>query len=146
MRVQASYTVPTDPQNTFDTMLSPDALRGCIPGCESFEETGDDTYDVEMKVGIGAVRGKYRATVTISEVVSPSSFRMTVTGKGSAGTIKGDGTVTLSENDGATQVAVDGEAQVSGVIARVGQRLMGAAAKSLLGRFFDCMSMRVDTT
>jgi len=25
----------------------------------------------------------------------------------------------------------------------VGQRLMGAAAKSLLGRFFDCMSRRV---
>jgi carbon monoxide dehydrogenase subunit G len=125
-------------------MLSPDALRGCIPGCESFEETGEGAYAVEMKVGIGAIRGKYRATVTISEVVSPSSFRMAVSGKGSAGTIKGDGTVQLSDDDGATLVEVDGEAQVSGVIARVGQRLMGAAAKSLLGRFFDCMSKRVE--
>ena len=68
---------------------------------------------------------------------------MTVEGKGSAGTIKGDGTVRLTETNGVTEVAVDGEAQVSGVIARVGQRLMGAAAKSLLGRFFDSMSERI---
>ena len=143
MKIQSSYTVPADRQTTFDTMLSPDALSSCIPGCESFSSTGDGSYDVTMKVGIGAVRGTYRASVALSEINSPESFRMTVEGKGSAGTIKGDGTVRLTQGDGVTEIAVDGEAQVSGVIARVGQRLMGAAAKSLLGRFFGCMSQRI---
>lgn len=96
-----------------------------------------------MNVGIGAVRGKYQATVDLSEVSSPESFRMTVQGKGSAGTIKGEGLVKLTEIEGATEVEVDGQVQVSGVIARVGQRLLSGVSKSLLGRFFDCMTEKV---
>jgi len=57
--------------------------------------------------------------------------------------IKGDGTVRLTETDGVTHIQVNGNAQVSGTIARVGQRLITGAAKSLLGRFFSCMSERV---
>lgn len=140
MRIESTHTVPTDRQTTFDTMLSQDGLRACIPGCESFEQTGEGSYEMTMKVGIGAIKGTYKASVKLSEVVSPSSFRMTVTGKGSAGTVKGDGTVRLIEREGVTRVEVEGDAQVSGVIARVGQRLMGGAAKSLLGKFFDCMA------
>ncbi len=143
MRVQSTHTMPADRQTTFDTILSPDALRSCIPGCERFEETVEGSYNMTMMVGIGAVRGTYHASVKLTEINPPESFRMTVEGKGSAGTIKGDGTVRLTETNGVTEVAVDGEAQVSGVIARVGQRLMGAAAKSLLGRFFDSMSERI---
>ena len=124
-------------------MLSASALRGCIPGCESFEMTGEGSYRVAMNVGMGAVRGRYQATVELSEVNSPESFRMTVQGKGSAGTIKGDGLVRLTEVDGATEVEVDGQVQVSGVIARVGQRLLSGVSKSLLGRFFDCMTEKV---
>ena len=144
MKVKSTHTVPADRQTTFDTMLSPEALRACIPGCESFKETGDGAYDVTMKVGIGAVRGTYRASIRLSEIVPPTSFRMTVEGKGSTGTIRGDGTVTLTDGDGVTHIAVDGEAKVSGVIARAGQRLMGAAAKSLLGRFFKCMAQHIE--
>ena len=143
MRVQSLHTIPAVRQKVFDTLLSASALRGCIPGCESFEATGEGSYQVTMNVGIGAVRGKYQATVDLSEVNSPESFRMTVRGKGSAGTIKGEGLVRLIEIEGATEVEVDGQVQVSGVIARVGQRLLSGVSKSLLGRFFDCMTEKV---
>ena len=143
MRVQSLHTIPADRQRAFDTILSASALRGCIPGCESLEAAGEGRYRVTMNVGIGAVRGKYQATVDLSEVNSPESFRITVQGKGSSGTIRGDGLVRLTEVDGATQVEVDGQVQVSGVIARVGQRLLSGVSKSLLGRFFDCMTEKV---
>lgn len=143
MRVKSLHNIPAGRQKAFDTMLSASALSGCIPGCESFEVTGEGSYRVTMDVGIGAVRGKYQATVDLSEVNSPESFRMTVQGKGSAGSIRGDGLVRLTEIDGATEVEVDGQVQVSGVIARVGQRLLSGVSKSLLGRFFDCMTEKV---
>ncbi len=142
MRVQYSQSIPADRETVFDTMLSADALRSCIPGCEVLEEAGDGGYAVTMTVGAGAVRGTYRASVSLSEVDRPGSFRMTVQGKGNAGTMRGDGVVRLSEAAGATTVDVDGQVQVSGVVARVGQRLLSGVAKSLLGRFFECMAAK----
>ena len=140
MRIQSVHTIPANRQRAFDTLLSASALRGCIPGCESFDDTGEGSYSVTMNVGVGAVRGRYTATVGLSEVDSPESFRMTVEGKGSAGTIRGDGVVRLIEKGGVTEVHVDGQVQVSGVIARVGQRLLSGVSRSLLTRFFDCMA------
>ena len=70
-------------------MLSASALRGCIPGCESFEMTGEGSYRVAMNVGMGAVRGRYQATVELSEVNSPESFPHDGPGKGCGGHHKG---------------------------------------------------------
>ena len=123
-------------------MLSADALRSCLPGCDSLEETAEGSYDVSMTVGAGAVRGAYRASVSLADVERPSSFRMTVEGKGNAGTMRGEGVVRLTEDGGVTTVDVDGQVRVSGVVARVGQRLLSGVAKSLLGRYFECMAAR----
>jgi carbon monoxide dehydrogenase subunit G len=48
------------------------------------------------------------------------------------------------EEDGGTRATIRGEAQVGGVIAAVGQRLLGAAARMLLEQFFSAMTAEVD--
>ena len=112
----------------------------CIPGCERFETTESGQYSVEMQVGIGPIGGNYTAKILITDQNAPDSYRMIVNGSGSGGTFTGDGSLFLADQNDGTSVTVEGEIQVTGVVARVGQRLLGSAAKTMLERFFSCLN------
>ena len=58
---------------------------------------------------------------------------------GPMGFANGYADIKLEEDGGKTQVVVDADSQVGGAVARVGQRLMGAVAKTTMDRFFNCL-------
>ncbi|MCH8311179.1 MAG: carbon monoxide dehydrogenase subunit G, partial [Chloroflexi bacterium] len=131
-------------ETVWNALLSPDVLSSCIPGSEEFESVGPDTYTVSMRIKISAMTGIYTGTVTIQDRVEFQSYTMLVEGKGRGGTVRGEGAFTFSEVNGQTQVDIVGDARVSGVIARVGQRLMGSASKMLMNQFFDCLKSKIE--
>ena len=97
-----------------------------------------------MKVGIGAVRGTYSGEVSLSDIDELSSFRMTVAAKGRGGSVGGEGLLKFADSGAGTELMVEGDARVTGVIARVGQRLLGGASKTLMDRFFSCLKNRLE--
>ncbi|GIS65200.1 MAG: hypothetical protein CM1200mP3_14480 [Chloroflexota bacterium] len=42
-----------------------------------------------------------------------------------------------------TEINVSGDATVSGIIARVGQRILGGASRMLINQFFGCIREKV---
>jgi len=124
-------------------MLDPATIASCIPGCEQLEPDGIDRYKAAITIGMAAITGKYEGTVIISEKNEPSSYRLSVEGQGRPGFVKGDVTITLRADGGNTIVDVNGTAQTGGTIARLGQRLIGSAAKMMQDRFFACMQSKL---
>ena len=51
--------------------------------------------------------------------------------------MKGDGKLNLAPEGSGTLVAYDGDVQVGGTLAAVGQRLIDTTAKMMIKRFFD---------
>ena len=144
MKVTGSYTFDADIQTVWDSMLSPDVLAGCIPGCDRFDPSGEDSYDVEMTVRIASIRGAYKGAVKIEDKVHLKSYRMVVTGSGRGGSVQGSGDLRFSEDNGKTTVDIVGDSQVTGVVARVGQRLLGGASKMMMNQFFDCLRSKIE--
>ena len=144
MKVEGAFTIDAERERVWDTLMSPETLAGCIPGCESFEPADEDTYNIAMRVGVAAVRGNYTGSVTIADKQRLESYRMVVQGRGRGGSVRGEGVLTLSDIDGGTQVSVVGDAQVTGVVARVGQRLMGNASRMLMNQFFNCLKSKIE--
>lgn len=72
-------------------------------------------------------------------------FRLHVEGAGKIGFIKGDGLLTFTEAESATDVRYEGEVHVGGTIASVGQRLIDGTAKMLIKRFFEKLSTEAVT-
>jgi uncharacterized protein len=118
-------------------------LKECLPGCESMEATGPDQYQVTLTIGIAVVKGKYTGRVTLSEKEPPQRFKMQVEGKGTGGFMQGTGVLELSEDPQGTKVAYQGDVQVGGPIASVGQRLLEGAAKMIVGQFFSAVDKRL---
>jgi carbon monoxide dehydrogenase subunit G len=60
-----------------------------------------------------------------------------VEGTGKIGFLKGEGRLRLLPDQEATDVQYDGDVQVGGTIAAVGQRLIDTTSKMMIKRFFD---------
>ena len=139
MDIAETYTFRAPAARVWHVLLDPERLAGCIPGCQRLEPLGDGRYRASLDVGVGSIRGKYEATVTISDQAPPWSYRLTVEGSGSAGFLRGEAQVTLAEQEDGTVVTVQGKGQVGGTVARVGQRLLGSVNKMMMDRFFTCL-------
>ena len=138
MKISGSHTLAAPVEKVYALMQDPAVLARAIPGCESLEKTGEDEYRMKMKMALASLSGAFEGKVRITEQTPPNSFRLVVEGTGRVGFVKGDGLLKLSPAEaGGTEVAYEGEAQVGGTIAAVGQRLIDGTAKTMIKKFFD---------
>ncbi len=137
MKISGSQRLPFPPEQSYALMQDPAVLARAIPGCQSLERTGENEYRMKMKMALAAFSGAFEGQVRISEQQPPSSFRLEVEGSGKIGFVKGGGVLKLEPSEAETMVHYDGDVQVGGTIAAVGQRLIEGAAKSMIQRFFE---------
>lgn len=139
MDISGSYSFAATPDRVWALMMDPAAISSCIPGCETLEPDGPDRYRAKITIGLAAITGTYEGVVVITEQSEPSSYRLEVEGQGKPGFVKGTVAIALRSDGDGTRVDVTGTVQTGGAIARLGQRLIGAAAKMMQDRFFACM-------
>jgi carbon monoxide dehydrogenase subunit G len=137
MKISGTYTLPFPRERAFALMQDPGALSRAIPGCEGLERVGPDEYKMKMKMALASLSGAFEGKVSITDSLPPDSFRLIVEGSGRIGFMKGEGSLTLAAVDGGTEVSYDGDAQVGGTMAAVGQRLIDGTAKMMIKRFFE---------
>ena len=137
MKVSGNFKLNLSQQDTWEALTDINVLQQAIPGVDSIEEIGPDEYKASMNVGIGIVRGRFSGRVKLTDLDEPHSYRMAVTGDGPGGWIKGSGALSLAEESpGVTKISVEGDTQVGGLLARVGQRMIGNASNTLMKQFF----------
>jgi uncharacterized protein len=144
MEITGSYPIAASRERVWNLMLDPSAIASCIPGCEQLEPDGENRYRARITLGIAAIVGTYEGTVVISGKVENESYNLSVEGQGKPGFVRGDAAIRLVSNEGTTTVNVTGTVQSGGAIARLGQRLIGSAAKMMQDRFFACMQAKLE--
>ncbi|HEX9878661.1 MAG TPA: carbon monoxide dehydrogenase subunit G [Candidatus Binatia bacterium] len=141
MKIAGRYSFPGATKKVWDLLTDPKALQHCTPGCKQLEEVGTDEYAATMQIGVGPITGTYNGKIRISDKEEPNRYKLHVEGSGAAGFVRGEGLLTLEpEEADKTAVIVSGDAQVGGLVAGVGQRLMEGVAKQFMGQFFKCMA------
>jgi carbon monoxide dehydrogenase subunit G len=143
VKVSGTHLLNAPRDRVWQCLNDPAFLKECLPGCESMEATSPDHYRVALTIGIAVVKGKYTGNVTLSEKEPPQRFKMQVEGKGTGGFLQGTGLLELSEDPQGTKVAFQGDVQVGGPIASVGQRLIDGAAKMMVGQFFGAVNKQL---
>ena len=143
MKVEGSYTFDAPRDRVWSMLMNPEALKSCVPGCESLTATGENAYEASLKVGVAAIRGNYKGTIRLTDLEEPSSYKMNVEGKGSAGFVKGVASIDLVDQGETTVLNVLGDGNVGGTVAGVGQRMLGGVAKMLMGQFFECLKKQL---
>src|SRR6185295_7057872 len=98
--------------------------------------TGEDAYDVHLKVGVAAMKGSYTGKVRITGKLPPESMTLMMEGKGGPGFMRSTSKLRLEERGGKTELSGEADATIGGLIAAIGSRLIEAVAKKMMADFF----------
>ncbi|TKT78165.1 carbon monoxide dehydrogenase subunit G [Aquamicrobium sp. LC103] len=124
-------------QKLWEALNDPDVLTRCIPGCKAMTETAPDAYRVEMQLRVAAVGGSFEGAIALKDKEPPSVCTISVSGQGTLGNGKGDARFEIVElEDGGSRLDYSGVGEVGGLVAGVGQRILGSVSRNLIGRFF----------
>ncbi len=140
MKIEGSADIPAPREKVWAAFLDPNILAQTLPGCEKLEAIGPNEYKATMKVGVAAIKGTFEGKVKLSDLEPPNRYRMAVEGSGGPGFVRGDAGMQMSDVDGGTKVTYDADVQVGGLIASVGQRMLGGVTKMMLDQFFTRMT------
>lgn len=146
MTLDGTHLFSAPRERVWAVFTDPAVLARATPGCERLDPIGPDEFAASLSVGVAAVKGVYQGRLTITDKSPPEGYTLLVEGSGRPGFVKGEGRLTLTEEDGGTRVTIRGEAQVGGLIAAVGQRLLGAASRMLMEQFFSALEAEISKT
>jgi carbon monoxide dehydrogenase subunit G len=141
MKIEGQFAFAgISPLSVWGFLTDANRIAQCLPGCQSLVQGGADTYDLEMRFGVGAISGIFRGSIRLHDLQPTSEYKMTVEGSGAPGFVKGEGTVQLAPDDTGTQLRYSGDVSAGGPIASLGQRLIGGAARMIIDQFFKCVA------
>ena len=130
VKLAGSHEFDAPKEAVWEALLDPDVLSRILPGCKQLDRSGENEFKGEITIRVGPVQGSFNGTVNLKDIDPPNSYRMELAGQGRPGYVKGTGALRL-EGDAPTTLHYDGDAQLSGRIASVGQRLVDSTARSL---------------
>ena len=137
MDMQGNRQLSATQEQAWAALNNPDILKACIPGCEKFELTEENSYNVGVALRIGPVAAKFSGTVKLMDIQPPHSYALQFEAQGGvAGFGKGESKVNLTPNPEGCELNYTVHSKVGGKIAQLGQRLIDGAAKSLAEDFF----------
>ncbi|HEY3130179.1 MAG TPA: carbon monoxide dehydrogenase subunit G [Acidobacteriota bacterium] len=139
MIVTGEYLFPATAETVWRRLMDPDALQRAIPGCRQITAIEEDQYQLEIGVIVGSVKGTFLGNIALRNLNPPVSYEMQVDSAGKAGFVRGIGTIRLQTEGEQTRVLYEGEVQIGGAVASVGQRLIQAVSKKITNNFFESM-------
>jgi carbon monoxide dehydrogenase subunit G len=146
MHLSASYVFDAPVDQVWALLMDTERVAACLPGAKGLKPLGDDRYEAELSVAVAAISGSFKGTIALQERNPPHSYRLVVEGTGRPGFVKGQALVTLVPDDARTTVQIEADADVGGVIARVGQRLLESVARMTMDRFYACLAKQAEAS
>jgi len=144
MKITGTAVIKAPQAAVWAALNDMDVLARVVPGCESLNDLGDNHYEGVVKIGIAGIKGSYSGKIRLEDIEAPKHYKLVAAGKGSNGVVDAVGTVDLETlADGTTQLNYGGEAQIGGMLASVGQRLIEGAARQLIGQAVKALEAQI---
>lgn len=144
MKIEGSLEVSVPPEVLWNLLEDPEFLKEVMPGCKELNQTGPDEFVGIIGAKVGAIASQYTTRFSIHDKNPPHSYRMHLDGEGKGGFVRADTNVSLEAHETGTLLRYDGDVTIGGTIARIGQRLIDAAAKMLLNQGFKALKKKVE--
>ncbi len=142
MKIEGQYLFHGPQEAVWEIVRDPEVLATALPGTKSLDKVDENEYQGEMNIRIGPVTGLFSGQLVVSNEVPPERYTLTVEGRGSPGFIKGAGNIVLNDQDNETTLLkYEGEVQIGGKLASVGQRLLDMASKSMIRQGLEAIDI-----
>jgi carbon monoxide dehydrogenase subunit G len=143
VRVTGEHAFGITRDQVWAGLQDPDILAAAVPGVRSLAPTGPDEYAITVDVGVGSVRGTYEGTFALTDKQEGEACTVRANASGRPGSVEAVARMRLSDRDGGALLTYEADATVTGPLAGVGQRLMGAAARRTTEQFLGALETTI---
>jgi carbon monoxide dehydrogenase subunit G len=145
MKIENSFVVRAPRDLVWRHIVDPTRMIACVPGCESIEQKGPQSFLATVRVEVGPIKSKFNLDVSIDAEEPPSVILSTTRGEEGtrASTLSSKNRLELRALDErTTEVAYSADVTLVGRLGRFGLGMMKKKADSLgasFGRAFTAM-------
>lgn len=137
MELTDEIILPLPRETVWAALNDPRILQAAVPGCETFEADGADSYKVVLAASVGPIKARFSGRMALRDLRPPEGYALSFEGTGgAAGNAKGTAEVHLYPEGESTRLVYRSEAQVAGRLAQVGARLIDGVARKMAAAFF----------
>ena len=139
------FELDMPPADLWPYFTDPDILAECAPGLKELNMNSPSELEAVMSVKVGSVSPKFNVDVTVVDTDEPNHLEMVAVGNASRNAFETTASMDLQENgDGGTVANWEATAEVSGLIASLGQRALGGVTKRLVEKFFTNLQEKAE--
>ena len=145
MKVEGGFIVDAPIDRVWRAIRDPDVVAPCIPGCQSVESLGANSYKTSVRA-LGPIATTFNATVEITEEEPLKRLACVTRGEegGRASSLSAQSELLLTEVDGGrTQIRYSSEASIFGRLGRYGLGMMKKKADAVAAEFAAAFTQRV---
>lgn len=136
MKLEGHAEFPYDTVQVWSALHDMDILVKVIPGCKSLMPDEDGGYKVTLSLGVAAIKGDYEGKIRVIEVEFPHHYILNAEGAGKPGFVNMEVDCRLEPVPAGTLMHWTCDANVGGLIAGIGGRVMTGISKHLTREFF----------
>ncbi len=146
MIVENAFDVGARLDTVWPVLKDVPRVAACIPGANVTEAVDERTYRADVVVKAGPVTVRYRATILverIDDLAHEAILGVDAREKAGRGGVKATVTSRALANGNATHVDLRTDAQISGIVATLGGRLIEGIANRTVAQFAENLSRQV---
>jgi carbon monoxide dehydrogenase subunit G len=137
MQLAGKYLLHAAPPKVWAILMNMDSLANIVPGISRLEQTGDFTFKSILNIKLGPVSGSFTGNLQLDDLQEPNAFTLKAQQNSKIGNANAVIKITLAAvGDSDTEIAFDGDVKMSGMLASLGQRVMGGVSNTLTKQFF----------
>ena len=145
MHLEGTHTLDASVQHVWNLLLDPEILARITPGINKLEPIAEGKFKAIAQIKIGPVNGSFEGDMEVFDLVPPESFKLKMKQKSKIGNVAAEGEIALQpKGESQTEIIFSGDARLSGLLARTGQRVMSGVARTLTNMFFKALEEEVN--
>jgi carbon monoxide dehydrogenase subunit G len=146
MQLTGKQVLNASPSRVWEKLMDTNTLARVIPGVTTLERTGDNSFTSTLQIKMGPVNGSFSGNLQLEDITEQKNFTLKVQQNSKIGNTNAAIKVDLTPvNTTQTEVAFDGDAKLSGLLAGMGQRVIGGVANTLTKQFFSNLEKELET-
>ena len=147
MQLAGKHVLHAAPSKVWATLMDKDTLARVVPGISRLEETGDHTFKSTLNIKLGPVNGSFTGDLQLDDLQEPNTFTLKAQQNSKIGNANAAIKINLAPvGDGDTEIVFDGDVKLSGILASMGQRVMGGVSNTLTKQFFSNLEKELAKT
>ena len=143
MYFEGNHTFDSTQAGLWSLLNDPEVLARTTPGIRELEPLGGNRFKAVMDIRMGPIKSVFNGTLEVVDKVEPQSYRLLIEVDARIGAVSAQAGIVLQPRKDGTALLFQADAKLSGLLARMGQRVLSGVARLFTSQFFKALEQEL---